>query len=71
MKPSSPILSAVVALAAGCGSSVDTTSTCALSVDDSPARGPADAWVTVVEFADYQCSYCRAMEPGMGQLTSD
>jgi hypothetical protein len=35
----------------------------ALDIGDSPARGPADAPVTVVEFADFECPACQAARP--------
>lgn len=37
-------------------------------VSGSPQRGPADAWVTVVEFGDFQCPGCRSAEPMMQRL---
>jgi protein-disulfide isomerase len=30
-----------------------------IDLTDEPARGPADAPVTIVEYSDYTCSYCR------------
>ena len=34
-----------------------------IDVTDRPARGPAEAKVVIVEFADYECPYCGRLEP--------
>lgn len=37
-------------------------------VGSSPTRGPKDALVTIVEFADFECPFCRKVSPTMTAL---
>ena len=37
-------------------------------VEDSPARGPADALVTIVESSDFECPFCKRAFPTLKQL---
>src|SRR5512137_1320649 len=37
-------------------------------VDDSPARGPAGALVTIVESSDFECPFCKRVGPTLKQL---
>jgi protein-disulfide isomerase len=39
-----------------------------INVNDRPARGAADAVVTIIEFADYECPYCGRLEPILQKL---
>ncbi|HTP53171.1 MAG TPA: thioredoxin domain-containing protein [Anaeromyxobacteraceae bacterium] len=45
-----------------------TNSTAPPVTSDAWVRGPSDAWVTLVEFADYECPFCAAAEPTLEQL---
>lgn len=36
--------------------------------DQGPSRGPADAPVTIVEFADFRCPHCRTMLPVLDRV---
>ena len=40
----------------------------AVTVDGSPVKGPAKAPVTVVEFSDFHCPFCRRVLPTLAQL---
>jgi protein-disulfide isomerase len=39
-----------------------------VAAGSSPSVGPADAPVTIIEFADYQCPYCHQMEPTLASI---
>jgi len=39
-----------------------------ISVDDDPSRGDANAPVTIVEFTDFQCPACAAMQPVLEEV---
>jgi protein-disulfide isomerase len=39
-----------------------------VAADGFPTRGPADAPVTIVEFSDFHCPYCRAVQPTLTAL---
>jgi protein-disulfide isomerase len=40
----------------------------AVPVGTSPVIGPADAWVTIVEFSDFGCPHCAAVQPVLDTL---
>jgi protein-disulfide isomerase len=39
-----------------------------ISLANVPLRGPADAKVTLVEYADYECMYCQQAQPDLDKL---
>lgn len=42
-----------------------------VKIDDSPSKGPENAIVTLVEWADFECPHCGMMEPILGKAFSD
>ena len=38
---------------------------------DIPVAGNANGDITIVEYFDYQCPYCRKLEPELGQVVQD
>lgn len=42
-----------------------------VSMKDTPMRGPQDAVVTMVEYADYECPYCLQIQPALAKLEAE
>jgi protein-disulfide isomerase len=39
-----------------------------VSAEDAPFKGPADAPITIVEFSDFQCTYCKRVVSVLNQV---
>ncbi|HEY7492551.1 MAG TPA: thioredoxin domain-containing protein, partial [Candidatus Tectomicrobia bacterium] len=42
-----------------------------VSTEGEPSLGPTNAAVTIVEFSDFQCPYCRSVQPALKQLLQE
>jgi protein-disulfide isomerase len=42
-----------------------------ISLKDTPVRGAADAPLTLVEYADYECPYCQQIQPALDKLEAE
>ncbi len=39
-----------------------------VSIEGAPFKGPADAPITIVEFSDFQCPYCKRVLPSVEEV---
>jgi len=42
-----------------------------LALKDHPVRGPQNAAVVIVEYADYECPYCQQTQPAIDQIEAE
>ena len=53
------------------GSRPDPNRRYTINTEGSPARGPESARVSIIEFSDFQCPFCRRVTPTMDKLTTE
>jgi protein-disulfide isomerase len=60
---------AIFALCSGCGDSEQLSyDICPIPLGDAPVRGSESAWVTIVEFAGFQCAFCLQAEETIAEI---
>jgi len=59
------------ARAAARGSRPDPDRRYTVNTEGSPSRGPESASVSIVEFSDFQCPFCRRVGPTMEKIEAD
>jgi protein-disulfide isomerase len=42
-----------------------------VDVGKAPARGPEDALLTIIEYSDFECPFCRAVEPTIKTILAE
>lgn len=48
-----------------------TAPTVNVTADDDPFFGPPDGLVTIIEFSDFECPYCRRVQPTLKRLLEE